>query len=309
MLNLGGLSIKTNAVLAPMAGVTDLSFRLMCRKFGCEMATTEMVSSKAMHYNDKKTLSLLKTCDSDVPLAVQIFGSEEEIMAEAAEKLTKMRIASAIDINMGCPAPKIVNNGDGAALMKDINKAAGIIRAVVSATDLPVTVKFRKGWDPQSENYLEFGKMCQEMGAAAVTLHARFKSQFYSGEADISAISRLKKSLNIPVIANGDVSDREKISEMIRATGADAVMIGRGAMGNPFIFSDVKPDKSLIISTAIEHLGLLNELKGEHIGMLEARKNMAWYVKGMKHATVIKDKINTIDKYVDMKELLHSLEE
>lgn len=306
-LKIGKLELSNNVILAPMAGITDFAFRTICKEFGCAMVCSEMISSKALHYEDKKTYTLLKTDIKEKPFSVQIFGSEPEIMAEAAIKIEKMNIADVIDINMGCPAPKIVNNNDGSALMKDIKLAERILRAVKEVTSLPVTVKFRKGWDTTSENYIDFGLMCEDCNADAVTLHARTRSQHYSGKADWDAIALLKQNLKIPVIGNGDVFCHYDINKMLNHTKADGVMIGRGALGNPFIFNGSNPDISIIKSTALKHLTLLNELKGEHIAVLEARKHMAWYVKGFKNATLIKKEINTISSIDSMKKLIENL--
>ena len=307
MLKIGSLILESNVILGPMAGVTDLPFRLICKEFGCGMVCSEMISSRALHYEDKKTYKLLETDEREKPLSVQIFGSEPELMAQAAVKIEKMNIASVIDINMGCPAPKIVNNNDGSALMKDIKLSEEIIKAVRKATTLPLTIKFRKGWEVGKENYLDFGLMCQESGADAVTLHGRTRTQYYSGKADWEAIKKLKEKLSIPLIGNGDVFTYEDIQKMTEYTGADGVMISRGALGNPFIFSGVKPERETLIETALKHLELMVKVKGEHIGMLEARKHMAWYVKGMHGAAKIKDLINSISEYEQMKNVISSL--
>lgn len=307
MLKIGSLTLESNVILGPMAGVTDLPFRLVCKEFGCGMVCSEMISSRALHYEDKKTYKLLETDEKEAPLSVQIFGSDPELMAQAAEKIEGMNIASAIDINMGCPAPKIVNNNDGSALMKDINLSEKIIKAVRRATNLPLTVKFRKGWEASSENYLDFGLMCEASGADAVTLHGRTRTQYYSGKADWEAIKRLKEKLAIPVIGNGDIFKFEDIKNMIDFTGVDGVMIARGSLGNPFIFSGIAPDRKTLVETALKHLELMVKIKGEHIGMLEARKHMAWYVKGMHGAARIKDMINSISEYEQMKNLITGL--
>lgn len=307
MLQIGNFYLSGNVFLGPMAGVTDLAFRLICKKYGCSMVFSEMISSRALHYTDKKTETLLVTEEAEKPLCVQIFGSEPEYMAEAAEKIQKKDIASVIDINMGCPAPKIVNNNDGSALMKDIDKASSVIKAVRSATDLPLTVKFRSGWDCNSINCIEFAEMCEESGADAITLHPRTRTQYYSGKADWNLIKAVKDKVSIPVIGNGDILNHSDIKKMIDFTGCDGVMISRGAMGNPFIFTDETPDKEKIISTAIEHLDLIMKYKGEYIGIREARKHMSWYVKGMRGAVKIKTEINLCTDADEMKKLLCSL--
>ena len=271
MLQIGNFYLSGNVFLGPMAGVTDLAFRLMCKKYGCSMVCSEMISSRALHYTDKKTETLLVTEEEEKPFCVQIFGSEPEYMAEAAEKIQKKNIASVIDINMGCPAPKIVNNNDGSALMKDIDKASSVIKAVRSATDLPLTVKFRSGWDCNSINCIEFAEMCENSGADAITLHPRTRTQYYSGKADWNLIKAVKDRVSIPVIGNGDIMNHSDIRKMIDFTGCDGVMISRGAMGNPFVFSDETPDKDKIISTAIEHLDLIMKYKGEYITIMKSK--------------------------------------
>lgn len=307
MLKIGSLALESNVILGPMAGVTDLPFRLVCKEFGAGLVCSEMISSRALHYQDKKTYKLLETDEKEAPLSVQIFGSEPELMAQAAETIESMKIASVIDINMGCPAPKIVNNNDGSALMKDIGLSEKIIKAVRNATKLPLTVKFRKGWEAGYENYLDFGAMCEDSGVDAVTLHGRTRTQYYSGKADWEAIKKLKEKLSIPVIGNGDIFKFEDIKSLIDYTGVDGVMIARGSLGNPFIFSGIKPDRETLVNTALKHLKLMVDIKGEHIGMLEARKHMAWYVKGMHGAARIKDLINSISEYEQMKNLITSL--
>ncbi len=307
MLQIGNFTVQGNVVLGPMAGITDLAFRLICKKFGCSLVYSEMISSRALHYTDKKTERLLVTEDDEKPLCVQIFGSEPEYMAEAAEKIQKLNIASVLDINMGCPAPKIVNNNDGSALMKDIEKAAAIIKAVRSAVDLSLTVKFRSGWDFSSVNCVEFAKMCEESGADAITVHPRTRTQYYSGNADWNLIKSVKESVSIPVIGNGDVFRFSDVQKMIDFTNCDGVMISRGALGNPFIFSGFTPSQEEIINTAIEHLDLIIKYKGEYIGIREARKHMSWYVKGMHNAAKIKNEINLCTDVNEMKKLLNSL--
>ncbi len=307
MLKIGNFTVNGNVFLGPMAGITDLAFRLICKEFGCSMVYSEMISSRALHYSDKKTVTLLATEPEEKPLAVQIFGSEPEYMAEATEKIQKMDIASVIDINMGCPAPKIVNNNDGSALMKDIDKASKVIKAVAASSDLPVTVKFRSGWDCSSINCIEFAKMCEESGADALTIHPRTRSQYYSGQADWNLIKAVKSSVSVPVIGNGDVFSYNDIHKMTDFTGCDAVMISRGSLGNPFIFHNIEPTPEQVITVALKHLDLIIKYKGEHIGIREARKHMSWYVKGMHNASKIKNEINLCTDSDKMKKLLISL--
>ena len=308
MLKIGEITVTPDVVLGPMAGVTDLPFRQECVRQGCGLVYCEMVSAKALYYDDKKTKRLLET-DGQEPMAVQIFGSEPEIMAFAAKKIHDMHITGIIDINMGCPAPKIVNNGDGCALMKNISLAEKVIKAVVDAVPVPVTVKFRKGWDNNSINATEFAIMAQQAGASAVTVHGRTRSEFYSGKADWDIIKRVKECVTIPVIGNGDVKNLEDAENMKAYTNCDSVMISRGALGNPFVFSSKKPSIDELIDTAIRHFYALIEYKGEYIGIREARKHLAWYVKGMHGAARIKDTINTCEDAEEIIRILMSLKQ
>ena len=253
-MKIGNFETPGNVFLAPMAGVTDLPFRLICKQFEASLLYTEMINAKAVCYEDKNTFDMLLVEDEEKPVAVQIFGSEPGFMAEAARTLTELNRFEIIDINMGCPAPKVVKAGDGSALMKDPKLAYEIVNKVKAATNLPVTVKFRKGWDEQSINALEFGKLMQEAGADAVTLHGRTREQYYSGTADWEIIKELKEKLTIPVIANGDITSFEAAERILDITKADALMIGRGAQGNPFIFKEVNDYmESAILPKEIRH--------------------------------------------------------
>ena len=302
-MRLGNFETPGNVFLAPMAGVTDLPFRLICKQFEASLLYTEMINAKAVCYEDKNTFDMLLVEDEEKPVAVQIFGSEPGFMAEAARTLTELNRFEIIDINMGCPAPKVVKAGDGSALMKDPKLAYEIVNKVKAATKLPVTVKFRKGWDEQSINALEFGKLMQEAGADAVTLHGRTREQYYSGTADWEIIKELKEKLSIPVIANGDITSFEAAERILDITKADALMIGRGAQGNPFIFKEVNdymesailPKKicpKLKIDTAISHYKLALKYKTQHKAVTEMRKHLGWYLKGLKNSARIKDHIN-----------------
>jgi tRNA-dihydrouridine synthase B len=302
-LRIGNFETPGNVFLAPMAGVTDLPFRLICKQFEASLLYTEMINAKAVCYEDKNTFDMLLVEDEEKPVAVQIFGSEPGFMAEAARTLTELNRFEIIDINMGCPAPKVVKAGDGSALMKDPKLAYEIVNKVKAATKLPVTVKFRKGWDEQSINALEFGKLMQEAGADAVTLHGRTREQYYSGTADWEIIKELKEKLSIPVIANGDITSFEAAERILDITKADALMIGRGAQGNPFIFKEVNdymesailPKKicpKLKIDTAISHYKLALKYKTQHKAVTEMRKHLGWYLKGLKNSARIKDHIN-----------------
>ena len=302
-MRIGNFETPGNVFLAPMAGVTDLPFRLICKQFEASLLYTEMINAKAVCYEDKNTFDMLLVEDEEKPVAVQIFGSEPGFMAEAARTLTELNRFEIIDINMGCPAPKVVKAGDGSALMKDPKLAYEIVNKVKAATKLPVTVKFRKGWDEQSINALEFGKLMQEAGADAVTLHGRTREQYYSGTADWEIIKELKEKLSIPVIANGDITSFEAAERILDITKADALMIGRGAQGNPFIFKEVNdymesailPKKicpKLKIDTAISHYKLAQKYKTQHKAVTEMRKHLGWYLKGLKNSARIKDHIN-----------------
>lgn len=302
-MRIGNFETPGNVFLAPMAGVTDLPFRLICKQFEASLLYTEMINAKAVCYEDKNTFDMLLVEDEEKPVAVQIFGSEPGFMAEAARILTELNRFEIIDINMGCPAPKVVKAGDGSALMKDPKLAFEIVNKVKAATKLPVTVKFRKGWDEQSINALEFGKLMQEAGADAVTLHGRTREQYYSGTADWEIIKELKEKLTIPVIANGDITSFEAAERILDITKADALMIGRGAQGNPFIFKEVNDymesailpkeiSPKLKIDTAISHYKLALKYKTQHKAVTEMRKHLGWYLKGLKNSARIKDHIN-----------------
>lgn len=283
--------------LAPMAGVTDLPFRIVCREFGADAVYSEMVSAKGIHYKDKKTHLLLESVPEEAPLIVQIFGSEPEIMAEAAEYVERQGFTR-LDINMGCPTPKIVSNGDGCALMRQPELARSVIRAAVSACHIPVSVKIRSGWDADSKNAVLLAQIAEEEGAAAIAVHGRTRSDFYSGKADWDIIKSVKEAVSIPVTGNGDIFTPEDALRMFDYTGCDSVMIGRGAEGNPFLFRAVRQAVEGKEPTAVlaeekqsairRHMELLVQVKGEHIGILEARKHLAWYVKGTPGAGKLK---------------------
>ncbi len=313
-MKIGKVELENNVLLAPMAGVTDKAFRLITKPFGPALMYTEMVSGKGLFYNSKKTADLLATDDEERPVAVQIFGHEPDIMAKIArEALGSGSVI--IDINMGCPAPKIVNNGDGSALMKNPKLAGEIIKAVKGAVDVPVTVKFRAGWDKSCINAVEFAKIVEESGADAITVHGRTREQFYSGNADLDVIKSVCDAISIPVIGNGDVSDGKSAEKMIKYTGCDGIMIGRAAEGNPWVFREVlhyldtgktlpPPDIEERLSVAISHFDLLVKFKGERRGVLEGRKHMAWYFKGIKGGAILREAINKVTTSEDMKELL-----
>lgn len=315
-MRIGNVDLSSNVLLGPMAGVTDLAFRKICMSFDCGLMVTEMVSSKAMHYKDKKTAKLLEL-DPDEVAAIQIFGSDPEIMAEAAEKLNDYSNVI-LDINMGCPAPKIVKNGDGSALMKNPILAGKIIRAVVDRSIKPVTVKIRKGWDETTVNAVEIAKIAEANGASAVVVHGRTRDQFYAGQADYEIINAVKRALAIPVIGNGDVFSIEDAIRMKDVSNCDGIMIARGAQGNPWLLKEVahylktgekieKPSFEEKIEVALRHFELLLEIKGDHIGLLEMRKHASWYIKGIPGASKIKAEINRTKEVEEVKYLLKSL--
>ncbi|MDK2934197.1 MAG: tRNA-dihydrouridine synthase [Clostridiales bacterium] len=318
-MQIGNVLLQNNVFLAPMAGVTDLPFRLLCKEQGCGLVYTEMVSAKGLYYKDKKTETLLQIDEREKPVAVQIFGSDPDIMAQIANEVAKTG-ASIIDINMGCPTPKIVKNGEGSALMLKPALIGEIVKAVSQAVDLPVTVKIRKGWDDLHVNADEVAVIAEENGAAAIAVHGRTREQFYSGQADWDIIKKVKRSVKIPVIGNGDITTPEDAKNMIEHTGCDGIMIGRGAQGNPWVFSSVihylntgelleQPTPQQKIDKAIEHIRLLVEYKGERIGIREARKHVAWYVKGLRNAAKVKQEVNRIDTLNEMEETLRAMQQ
>ena len=303
-MKIKNLDLKNNIFLAPMAGVTDLPFRLMCKKFGAGLACTEMVSSKAMYYNDKKTMSLIETHENEAPFAVQIFGSDPDIMAQTAEKALSTG-ASVLDINMGCPAPKVANNGDGSALLKNPQLIGEIVSKVSSAVDVPVTCKIRSGFDSVAD-VAEIARIIQQAGASAITVHPRTRDMYYSGTADRSLIKLVKESVSIPVIGNGDIFTAQSAMDMLASTGCDGVMIARGAQGNPFIFTQISqlfadgdisynPTDAERLDTLLEHLELLMDYKGAYVGVREARKHIAWYIKGMKACAAMSERVCRIE--------------
>ncbi len=304
-MKIGNLNLKKNVFLAPMAGVSDLAFRKICFDFGLEMAYTEMISAKALVYKDKVTYDMLKT-DNTFKTAVQIFGKEPDIMAETARILTDMHRFSLIDINMGCPAPKITKNGEGSALIKTPKLAGKIVRAVKNATDLPVTVKMRTGFCDDTEA-TKFTKILQENGADAITVHGRTREQFYGGKADWDLIAEIKEQSHVPVIGNGDVTDLTDALNKISLYKVDGVLIGRAARGNPFIFAGEDKNKisgEKFMHTIFKHYALEIEYKGEDRAVKEMRKHIGWYIKGMEGSAKMRNLINCAANYAEVRKLL-----
>ena len=309
-MKIGNLELKNKVFLSPMAGVTDLPFRLICKEQGCGLLYTEMINGKALCYDDENTKKMLKIEEEEHPVAVQIFGSEPEFMGRAAEIMNDYS-NEILDINMGCPAPKVVKNGDGSALMKNPKLVEEVLRAVVKNSKKPVTLKIRKGWDDNSVNAVEIAKIAEDCGISALAIHGRTREQFYTGKADWDIIAEIKKNLSIPVIGNGDVFTIEDSINMLDKTGCDAIMIGRGAQGNPWIFKrinhymntgEILPEPTLNekISTAIKHLKLAVEEHGEYVAVREMRKHIAWYLKGLRNSAKLRDEINKIEDYQEV---------
>ena len=302
-LKIGNVELKNNLILAPMAGVTNQPFRIICKKFGPGMVCTEMASSKAIFYNDQKTKRLFNTEGEKRPISFQIFGSDEETMAYAAKYVSNF--ADIVDINMGCPAPKVVKNGDGSKLLLDLKKAKKIIKAVVENATVPVTLKIRKGWDKQHIVAVELAKIAEQAGISAITVHGRTRADFYTGNADWEIIKKVKENVKIPVIGNGDIVDEESAKKMFEQTGVDGIMIGRGSFGNPWIFKEIihyletgekleKPTNSEKLKIIKEHLNLAVEEKGD-IAIKEMRKHIAWYTKNLKNSSEFRSYINQIE--------------
>lgn len=321
-LNIGGVPLKSHAVFAPMAGVSDRAYRELCVRFGAAYCVSEMVSSKALSFNSKKSEELMEISDLERPCGIQIFGDDPKCMADAAKHALENK-PDIIDINMGCPAPKISSNGSGSALMKKPRLCGEIVKAVTAVTDIPVTVKIRKGWDDDSVNAVEVAKICESAGAAAITVHGRTRQQYYKPPVDYDIIKAVRESVSVPVIANGDIDSAERAKEVMDITGCDLVMIGRATLGNPWIFSQINaylenpnvkihtPDLEERLGVMIEHIGKMVEYKGEHMAMLQARKLVVGYFKGMKGAAALRNeagKIKTLDDLYELRQKALSLQ-
>ncbi len=307
-IKIGDIELKNNVFLAPMAGITDKAFRKICVDMGVSLTFSEMISAKGVYYNDAKTLDLIEKNDNEKPYAIQLFGNDPYIIAEAIKKIEHM--ADIIDINMGCPAPKITNNGEGSALMKNPKLIGEIINAATKATNKPITAKIRKGWDDNSVNAVEVAKIIEENGAKLITIHGRTRSGFYTGKSDLDIIKQVKENVNIPVIGNGDITDYETAKNMFEYTNVDGIMIGRGSLGNPWIFKQIIDNENIEISKQekldmiLNHYNLEIQNKGEYTAIREMRKHICWYIKGLENNTYIKDTINRLEDINEIQNIL-----
>ena len=314
-LKIGNVELENNLILAPMAGVTNLPFRIICKEYGAGLVCTEMASSRGMFHNDEKTKRLFNTEGEKRPISFQIFGSDEESMEYACKYMN--RFADIIDINMGCPAPKVVKNGDGSKLLQDLEKVENILSTIVKVSEKPVTVKIRKGWDKEHIVAVEVAKIAEKVGVSAITVHGRTRTEFFSGTVDLDIIKKVKESVNIPVIGNGDIVDEESALKMFEYTGVDGIMIGRGSFGNPWIFKNIihflktgekikPPSNEEKLEVIKKHIELAVKEKGEDIAIKELRKHIAWYTKNLKNSSDFRNCINKIEV---KDELIKKLEE
>lgn len=313
-LRIGKVTLENNLILAPMAGVTDLPFRLLCKEQGAGLICTEMVSAKAIHFQNKNTESLMEIEERERPVSLQIFGSEPDLMAEIAKRI-EHRNFDILDINMGCPVPKVVNNGEGSALMKKPELVHEIVYKVSHAIEKPVTVKIRKGFTEDAVNAVEIAKIAEEAGAAAVAVHGRTREQYYAGQADWDIIRQVKEAVSIPVIGNGDVDSPQKAEALVRETGCDGIMIGRAVQGNPWLFSRIlhyqemgellpPPSMEEVKDMMLRHAKMQLEYKGVYTGMREMRKHVAWYTSGMPHSASVRRQVNEVESYAQLEELV-----
>ena len=313
-LTIGNVTLANNLILAPMAGVTDQPFRILCREQGCGLLVTEMVSAKAILYNNRNTKELLAVSDEERPIAVQLFGSDPEIVAAMAHRIEDGPY-DLIDLNMGCPVPKVVNNGEGSALMREPKQVEALLSSLVKAVNKPVTVKFRKGFDDDHVNAVEIARIAESCGVAAVAVHGRTREQFYSGKADWDIIRQVKEAVQIPVIGNADIFTPQDAKRMLEETGCDGLMIARGARGNPWIFRRIahyldtgellpQPDAREVGTMILRHARMQAELKGEALGMKEMRKHIAWYTAGLRGSAALRRQCNTLETLAELEKML-----
>ncbi len=316
-LKIGNVTLDNPVILAPMAGVSDLPFRLLCREQGAGMVCTEMISAKAIYYKNKNTESLMAIHEDERPVSLQLFGSEPDILAAMAKRIED-RPFDVLDLNMGCPVPKVVNNGEGSALLKKPGLVREIVSAVVSAVDKPVTVKIRRGFDEESVNAVEIARIIEDCGAAAIAVHGRTREQYYSGKADWDSIRRVKEAVSIPVIGNGDVDSPEAARAMFEQTGCDGIMVGRAARGNPWLFHRIlhyletgemveKPSMDEVKDMILRHARMQVEEKGAYTGIREMRKHVAWYTAGFPYSAKLRGRVNELENLEELEELLQGL--